>query len=1227
MRVRVAGAGGGLERVERACTRSRPPCSTPRDWTARFVSPRTLGGIEQPAPIVRGGVELPGRSQGRSSGRGCTSPRSACTSRRSTGSASRDEELAPGLDVLRPTGCASAPTTSRRCCARAPTRSRCCSATAGTAGGSAGTGAARSTATGSPRWPSWRSRSRRRDRPHVRHRRDVDGGGERGARRRPLRRADHRPAFRSRRPGEPVDVLDDDLGRLVPPAGPPVRAVAEVPAVVALALARRDGCSSTSGRTSSAGYGCACAAAPRAGGCRPARRGARTRRARGAAAALGEGHRRLRARGETPCWSRRSPSTASVTPSWSGVSEEQVESATAVVLSSDLRPTGSFACSAPDVETLHANVVRSMRGNFLDVPTDCPQRDERLGWTGDIQVFAPTAAFLADCAGFLDVVARRPRRRAAARRVGAVRGAGRAAPSGGSGRSGVGRRRHRRAVGALRALRRRRACSPHSSTACRPGPTGSPASQARTGSGPAASSSATGSTRPRRRRIPPPRAPIRTSSPPPTSCAPRSSWRAPPRCWAGTRQRSRYADLAATARDAFAREFVSPSGRLHNDAPTAYALALVWDLLADPGAARATPGARLADLVRDGGLPGRHRVRRHAADHRRADASRASRTLAYRLLLERGCPSWLYPVTMGATTIWERWDSMLPDGSINPGEMTSFNHYALGAVADWLHRVVAGLAPAAPGYRRDPRAARCPAAGSPRAAARHETPYGPAAVSWERADGRLPALRRGAGRRAGGRAPAGQLEPVEVGHGHHHWDVRTDPVEPRPVRTVRDAIDARGCGTSSSHGRQAGLASDSAVVAGAHRPVPRRPGAAARTRRRSSRRPVRPAPGWRCARGWILTQSPNASTRRAAPPHDPRLDADSGHTTGNGHGDECGRAPTTGVRDGNRRRGAAPDRARPRRGERRAEGRTSMSDPRSREVRRCGSSAIETPSWAYANSGTRFKVFAQAGVPRTPQEKIADAAVVHRLTGVAPTVALHIPWDRVDDYGELAKYAADQGVRGRDDQLQRVPGRRLQARPRRPTRTRGCAARRSTTCWSASTSWTPRAPGTSSCGSPTAPTTPGRTRSGARQDRLAEALREVYDRLGADQRMLLEYKLFEPAFYTTDVPDWGTRTRTASSWGTRRRSASTPATTRPARTSSSSWRSCCGPGSSAAFDFNSRFYADDDLMVGRGRPVPAVPDHARDRRGRRARRPRRASRSCSTSATTSRRRSPRSSAR
>ena len=133
-----------------------------------------------------------------------------------------------------------------------------------------------------------------------------------------------------------------------------------------------------------------------------------------------------------------------------------------------------------------------------------------------------------------------------------------------------------------------------------------------------------------------------------------------------------------------------------SDAPTAYALALRFDLLPSELRQRATD--RLVELIRNDeyrigtGFVGTPLVCDALVDADRVDD-------AYFLLLQEQCPSWLYPVTMGATTVWERWDSMLPDGSINPGEMTSFNHYALGSVADFLHRVVAGLAPAAPGYR------------------------------------------------------------------------------------------------------------------------------------------------------------------------------------------------------------------------------------------------------------------------------------------------------------------------------------------------------------------------------------------------------------------------------------------------------------------------------------------------------------------------------------------------
>jgi alpha-L-rhamnosidase len=131
---------------------------------------------------------------------------------------------------------------------------------------------------------------------------------------------------------------------------------------------------------------------------------------------------------------------------------------------------------------------------------------------------------------------------------------------------------------------------------------------------------------------------------------------------------------------------------------------------------------------------------------------------------------------MGATTVWERWDSMLPDGTVNPGEMTSFNHYAFGAVADWLHRRVAGLAPAAPGYRRVAVRPR-PGGGLTRATATHDSPYGRIEVAWRRAGGRLDVdVMLPPGVTAVVELPAGR--PVEVGSGEHHF-----------TGAFRDAVD------------------------------------------------------------------------------------------------------------------------------------------------------------------------------------------------------------------------------------------------------------------------------------------------------------------------------------------------------------------------------------------------------------------------------------------------------
>jgi alpha-L-rhamnosidase len=275
------------------------------------------------------------------------------------------------------------------------------------------------------------------------------------------------------------------------------------------------------------------------------------------------------------------------------------------------------------------------------------------------------------------------------------------------------------------------------------------------------------------------------------------------------RDPARYADLAARTREAFARHYVTPAGRVLSDAPTAYALALEWALL-PTAKQRAHAGRRLADLVRTNGF---RIATGFVGTPLMTDAllTAGRPDLAYRLLSEKGCPSWLYPVTMGATTIWERWDSMLPDGSINPGQMTSFNHYALGAVADWMHRRVAGLAPAAPGYR-EIVVRPLPYRALTSASARHDTPYGTAAVAWTRADGTLTVdVTVPVGCRATVHLP-GSVE--QVGHGRHSWTVDEPAAADTPITTVRDLIDApalwaRATAVTVDHG----LATDAADVA------------------------------------------------------------------------------------------------------------------------------------------------------------------------------------------------------------------------------------------------------------------------------------------------------------------------------------------------------------------------------------------------------------------------------
>jgi L-rhamnose isomerase/sugar isomerase len=244
---------------------------------------------------------------------------------------------------------------------------------------------------------------------------------------------------------------------------------------------------------------------------------------------------------------------------------------------------------------------------------------------------------------------------------------------------------------------------------------------------------------------------------------------------------------------------------------------------------------------------------------------------------------------------------------------------------------------------------------------------------------------------------------------------------------------------------------------------------------------------------------------------------------------------------------------------------------------------IELPSWAFGNTGTRFKVFAQPGVPRDAYEKIADAAQVHAHTGVAPSVALHIPWDAVDDYADLAKHASDLGVQlgtinanvfqDDDYKLGSVCNPDPGVRRKALDHLLACVdimdqtGSRDLKLWFAD--------GTNY---------PGQDSIRARQERLAEALAEVYRRLGPEQRLLLEYKLFEPAFYHTDVPDWGTALVHCLALGERALVVVDTGHHAPGTNIEMIVAMLLRAGKLGGFDFNSRFYADDDLMVGAADP-------------------------------------------
>ena len=244
---------------------------------------------------------------------------------------------------------------------------------------------------------------------------------------------------------------------------------------------------------------------------------------------------------------------------------------------------------------------------------------------------------------------------------------------------------------------------------------------------------------------------------------------------------------------------------------------------------------------------------------------------------------------------------------------------------------------------------------------------------------------------------------------------------------------------------------------------------------------------------------------------------------------------------------------------------------------------IELPSWAFGNSGTRFKVFAQPGVPRTPEEKLEDAAEVHRCTGLTPSVALHIPWDRVDDFDKLRRHAEDLGLRlgtintntFQDDDYKLGSLCHVDAavRAKAVAHMLECVDIMDVTGGTDLKVWLPDGLNY-----------PGQGDLRGRQERLAESLRQVYGRLGSQQRLVLEYKFFEPAFYATDVPDWGTAYTHCVALGDRAVVCLDTGHHAPGTNVEFVVMQLLRLGRLGSFDFNSRFYADDDLMVGAADP-------------------------------------------
>ncbi|KAH7038335.1 putative alfa-L-rhamnosidase [Microdochium trichocladiopsis] len=409
-----------------------------------------------------------------------------------------------------------------------------------------------------------------------------------------------------------------------------------------------------------------------------------------------------------------------------------------VVCHTDMAPAGSFSCSDELLNRLHANVTWSMRGNFLSIPTDCPQRDERLGWTGDIAMFAPTATLLYNCTDMLrgwlrDLAAEQAKHAGVPPLV--VPNVltrdpffGRVTPVAvwgdvavlapwalyqASGDVEILREQYQSMLDWVAAIPRNKTGNTHlwKSSLLQLGDWLDPSA--------------------------PPDNPAggKTDAILVADAFLIHTLDTTAEVAALLHQNTdaeRLRREAASARSQFAHEYLTPAGRLVSDSQTAYALAIVFGLFPSP-AQRRHACDRLVYLVRRNafkigtGFAGTPYICEALtlAGHQGGGGE----DVAYALLRNEECPSWLYSVKMGATTIWERYDSMLADGSVNPGEMTSFNHYALGAVARWMWERAAGLKALEAGWRRI-QVAPVVGGGLTRVKAVHYTPYGKVGSQW-----------------------------------------------------------------------------------------------------------------------------------------------------------------------------------------------------------------------------------------------------------------------------------------------------------------------------------------------------------------------------------------------------------------------------------------------------------------------------------------------------------------